>query len=356
MPPKLPARETPGELLDRLLDGGYDKIAKRTITAITKTGPELSKRLDELDAEARRLAAEGERLSPDNPVVLAVKAELDKEMQRAANLMGDVAGDLADGGIDAANEVTPQLPLTMVDAADFERAASIMVNWNRVSRDAIGSLFDFVDNPAWDEALAKFKLYTPQVFSNIAIRGFLEGWNPLRAAREARRAINDLPASQANSLMRTLYLQSYRRSTTESYKLNRNIFEKAYRVATLDNRVCFLCMVLSGTEIPIDQIVESHYQCRCTSVVKIVNIPLRVPSGENYFLSLPERVQQEKMDEANWLAWKDGKIKFDDLVKRIDDPLFGPMIQKESLYKIIGRSEADRYLELGRQLRKSRGD
>jgi hypothetical protein len=56
------------DLITGLLDGGYEQATRQVLDAIAASlrSGRVGRRLDELDAEALRLALAGERLTPDN--------------------------------------------------------------------------------------------------------------------------------------------------------------------------------------------------------------------------------------------------------------------------------------------------
>jgi SPP1 gp7 family putative phage head morphogenesis protein len=343
----LPTGETPGEFLSRIIDRGYDGIARQVIDAISGGSASgiVAQRLAEVEAEAARLAQIGEKLSPDNPIIRALIADLDDQMKRNASAINSAAGRLQSAGADAGQTIAQQLPLGFMDDAASQQAAGILVGWNRVSLEAISQVIDLINNPEWTAMLSKYGESVPDAVAQIALRGFLEGWSPLRAAEALTDVVTNLPQSYANTLMRTLYLNAYRRATTESYKANGDIVEYAVRVATLDHRVCMACILLHGTIIPLDEVVADHWNGRCTSVAKIRGIPLNIQTGKDWFAGLGADQQAAMMGGSAYRAWQDGAIQLDDLVHVSDDPLFGGMVGTASLSGILGEGASQYYLK-----------
>lgn len=338
------ARETTSELLTRLLDGGYNDAVETVVRAIGKNSAAVNERLKELQAEAQRLADAGETLTPSNPVFRALLAEVDDQMSASAGLIDDAGKKLVNAGVDAANELQPQLPLTFLDdGEDYRAAAQVVAKWNRVSTEAIDQIARLVNSPAWTAELRKFGDSVPQTILDIAVRGFTQGWNPTKTAALIFDTTNTLPLSYSNTLMRTLYLNAYRRGTTESYKANRDILEYAVRVATLDHRVCVACVLLHGTQIPLDEPVADHWNGRCTSVVKIKGIPLNIQTGKDWFMGLGGDEQAAMMGLSAYNAWQAGAIQLDQLVHTSEDDLFGPQVNVASLVSLLGAGASQWY-------------
>jgi hypothetical protein len=143
--------------------------------------------------------------------------------------------------------------------------------------------------------------------------------------------------------MRTLYLNAYRRGTTESYKANRDILEYAIRVATLDHRVCVACVLLHGTQIPLDEPVADHWNGRCTSVAKIKGIPLNIQTGKDWFMGLGGDEQAAMMGLSAYKAWQAGAIQLDQLIHTSEDDLFGAQVGVSSLVALLGAGAAQYY-------------
>ncbi|MCU0466588.1 MAG: phage head morphogenesis protein [Anaerolineae bacterium] len=326
--------ETVSQLLDRLLDRGYECLALPVLDAMGATldTPLLKRRLAELNAEARRLADLGEKLDINNPVLRAYTADLEAALERGRKVVADNADNLLQGAVGAAREAAPAL--AGLGALDPSAAARVLTGWNMVSVEALAAQVSFTSSPAWSEALADIGRVQLETINRLALRGFVSGWSPNRVALEISRT-GALPRQTANVLMRTMYLQSYRQSTALTYERNRGIIETAIRYATLDNRTCPVCIALHGTEIPVGQPVEAHYLCRCTSMVKLVGVDLApFPTGEEWFAGLPESTQRDRLGPQAYELWRDGRIQLRDLVKRRDDPLYGTMLERRSLAEL----------------------
>lgn len=313
-------------IVNQLLDRNYDSAVKSVLNAITSstTGGLIGTRLDELNAESLRLAESGQKLTPANPILRALLADLDDTMTRNAGRIDGIAGDVQRIGIDAGQTLAKQLALP-------EQFSALGITWNAPDIEAINSLIDYVNTPAFAQELAQYGDDVVAIVRNQAIRGIVEGWGPIRTAQEIRRTATSLPAHRANMLMRTLQLQSYRRSTAIAHAANADIITKQIRIATLDTRVCLACVALHGTEMPVGEQVIDHHAGRCTSIAQIRGINYNIPTGEAWFNGLSEADQLALAGPGKLELLQSGKAQLRDFVQPYQDEVFGDMLREASI-------------------------
>jgi hypothetical protein len=338
----LPATNRIGDLTRQLLDRGYEQATRQTLNAIgaSVNSGLIGQRLSELEAEAARLEAAGERLRPDNAVLRALLADLDTELARIAARVDVGAADAQRTGLEAAARLTRELALPGVDDRTL---ASIGVTWNVPDPEAVNRLVGYVNSAGWAEELAAYPETVLNIVQNQAIQGIVEGWNPLRTAQMITRMAQGVPLAQANTLMRTVQLQSYRDAAVMHRVANADILTEQIRIAALDARTCMACVALHGTRLPIDERINDHHNGRCTSISVVKGRPRDIQSGEDWFKSLPDERQREQMGSAAWLAWKDGALNMRDLVHRYDDRVFGEMLREGSLRGALGDAAREYY-------------
>lgn len=340
--------ESVSELLDRLLDRRYEDTAKKVVKAIGETTdtPRVRAALAEFEAEAERLRRESLPLQPDNPVLRNLTAEIDAAMRDAANLVDEAAAGLADDAIRAAETAQTALP------AALGLSPSVLAQWNRVSADALRQIVHFQALPAWAARLAQYAGAPAATINRIALQGFAAGWNPLRAAKMISDAVGAMPRSHANIHMRTLYLQSYKHAAAAAQAQNAGIITRVRRMATLDNRVCMVCVALHGETIPTGDSVQMHEQCRCVSVTEIAGAALPFgPTGPEWFRGLDDHWQRYMMGPGAWTAWKAGDIALRDVVGTYTDDLYGVMLRQRGLAEIVGQERAQQYHAQARRWR-----
>lgn len=337
-----PKQGTVQDLINGLLDRGYTATVQPVLNAVGRsTGSGLiQQRLNELDAEVARLMASGDKLTPDNPVLRALLADLEDTMAVNGRVVDSAAQTVQQNAVDAAAKVQRQIALPGMTNAQL---ASIGIKWNVADPEAVMRLVGYSQSDAWAAALAKYGEDIVNIVNNQAIRGIASGWSPLRTAREIRTTTELLPAHQANTLMRTLQLTSYRDATAAQQNVNVGIIEEVVRIAALDKRTCLSCVALHGRVIwsserdagtPITR-VDDHQNGRCTSVVRVKGRPLNIQSGEQWFDNLPPDRQRQQggfaTSPAKWEAYQSGQVKLNDFVHAYTDNTFGDMLREASL-------------------------
>lgn len=342
-----PRRGTITDLVNRLLDRGYAQAAEpvlRAIASSTRSGL-VAQRLDELTAEATRLAAARQRLTPDNAVLRALLADLETTLAGDSTVIGAAAEAVQSTGSTAAGTVQRQLALGGTTDAQLIRLG---VRWNTPDPEAVARLISYARSSAWSAELAKFGPSILEIVLNQSIRGIAFGWSPLRIAREIRRITEALPAHVANNLMRTLQLTSYRDSTALHQNANRAISQRVVRIAALDVRTCLSCIAQSGDvlwdserdggDAPVPR-VDDHHSGRCTSVIIVKGFPRTIQSGADWFASLPpERQAQQKsfvQSPGKLEAWLEGRVTLRDFIHAYKDDTFGRMLRESSLIEAL---------------------
>ena len=330
--------ESPQALAKRLLNAGYDKESRRVIASITNLPGDLRRRLGELDVEAARLISQNAQLSSDDPAFKALLYDFEQYMKGNKRLIDDVAGVLQSSGMAAGERLAPAL-----SAINPATMANVGIVWNRVSVEALAALVDFIDNPAWEASLNQYVTFGMDSLKNIILNGIRQGWNPLTTAALLRERVGGLPAAMANSMMRTLQLQSYRRGVTASYLANADILDGRIRIATLDTRTCLGCVALHGQRLALDEEIIEHEQGRCTSIALVKGRRYTVLSGVDWFNQQPPGFQQTTMGYAAYAAWKDGKVQLQDFVQTRQSDIYGEMLRVASLRGLMGNDARNYY-------------
>lgn len=331
--------QTSRQLLARLLDQGYAQEAGAVVNAMTRNAESgaIAARLEQLAEEARRLELAGLAMEPDNPVLRAVFADLDDMLVRNRLLIDGAAGGIQSQAAGAANTAARALSLPGISDSAL---AAVGVAWRTPDAGAIAELLNIANSAAWKAELRLYGERVAGMVRDIALRGMVAGRNPLAIAREVTDAIAGLPASQAQTLMRTLQLVSYRRGVGLNYQANRDIGTVHVRVAALDSRCCLACVALHGTELPIDEAVEDHQNGRCTSILRVQGLERlsRIETGAAWYARQPEDIQLALAGPGAYEAIQSGKAELRDFVQRYTDPVFGDMVREASLKSIgIGK-------------------
>lgn len=321
-------------LVDDLLDRRYDAVAGRVLAAIGGTvgGGRVSQRLSELDAEAARLAAAGERLRPDNPVVRALLADLDPAMRRAAGIVDGAGGDIQRVGVEAAESVVRQMALP---GMDDRMLARIGIRWNVPDPEAVARFVGYVESDGWAAQMRAYPAQVLRVVENQAVAGFAQGWGPGRTAAAIRQSTETMPLHVANNLMRTLQLESYRGASSAQQVANADILTGQIRIAALDERTCLACVALHGTEVPLGEKIVDHHSGRCTSILKVRGREYNVQSGPEWWAGLPRDQQLRMAGPGKFEALQSGRANLRDFVTPYEDMVFGGMLREASLSGVL---------------------
>lgn len=334
--PTVPTRtDTTRDLVRNLLDKGYADEAGQVVNAITRRSSEgiIAQRLQELEAEAVRLKALGETLKPDNAVLRALRADFNLVITQNSQDIDRLANVLQVNGVQAAQRLTRVL--TIGDVSD-KTLASIGVKWNNVDPEAVSQLVGYANSAAWRAELRRYESANVQNIIDIAVRGIANGWNPLRTAVAVRDAVQSMPLYEANTMMRTLQLQSMRDATTINQQANADILEGAIRIAVLDARTCLCCIAEHGTFLKLGERVLDHHNGRCTSIGKVKGVERTIQSGETWFNNLTEIEKQSVAGPGGYEALKSGKATLKDFVQEYTDPVFGKMVREAPLKTVLG--------------------
>lgn len=341
-PPPVPV----AAFISGLLDRGYTQTVAPVLTGLDRslnTGLMRQRRRD-LEAEAERLDEAGERLTADNPILRAFTADLADTLRADAILIDTAAEPLQAAAIDSAGVIQRRLAL---GSATDQQLARIGVAWNTPDPEAVAQLIQIAQSPAWSASLQKFGPNVLDVVNNQALRAVALGRGPIAAAREITRLVDTFPRHQANNLLRTLQMTSYRRSTAVHQQANLAIASQVVRIAARDVRTCLSCLAEDGKVLwdserdasaPV-QAVQDHHSGRCGSVLIVKGRAYSRDAGPAWFASLPPERQQQQLSfvksPGKFAAYRDGRAALADFVHPYEDDTFGPMLREASLKGIL---------------------
>lgn len=345
-----PPRRSPRDILRQLLDGGFDATARVVNQAYVRELQSgiLRQRLDELLEEAGRLAETGRRLRPDNPVLRALLADLDDVLVRQTRLIEGVASELQASGVDAARSTARLFTLG---------EARLGAAFNVPDPRTLAQVVDFVTDPAFTDELASLPADVLASVRRAVVQGVASGQGPHRIARHITDLVETFPRARANTLMRTLQLESYRRTDAAIALANSDVIDRRIRIATLDDRTCLACIALHGTELRTDESVDDHHRGRCIAlnVARGATAPVsrrviegrvvEFRTGQEWFDALPDTRRLTIAGPANFEALSEGVVRLDDFVQPYSDPLFGDMIRQASLKGVLGSAAQAYYAQ-----------
>ena len=330
-------------LVNELLEADYAATAGRVIGAAFTDGTSgiIQRRVNEVQAEAIRLAALGQKFDADNVTLRALIADVQTQLRTNAQAVGGAGEAVQQSAAALGGTVARQLALPGFTDEDL---AQIGVAWNVPDPEALNAAVGFIDNPAWAEEVGNYEPLVLQAIEKVVLRGIFEGWGARRLARNLAERVQTLPVSQADNLMRTLQGQVFREAQLANRNANLDILDGQIRIAALDNRTCLACIALHGETFPANVRIDDHHRGRCTSIPMVRGRDRTVMSGEAWFDSQPEARQLQIAGHANFEAMKAGAATLRDFVQPYQSQVFGDMLRQASLVSILGEQAQEFYL------------
>lgn len=332
------------DLLTGLLDRGYSKQVTPILSALSND-PRLKSALSAFNTEAKQLADVGQPLTADNPALLNLRQTLDTVLTRQTARIDNAASQLQDQAVTAGQAAARQLALPGI--ADNHLAA-LGIQWNVPDPAAIARVVDYANSTAWANQLDQFGAGVADRIGKIAIAGIVDGQNPRAIARTVTQAVDAVPRYQAESLLRTLQLTVYRQSQAANYAANADIVEYVIRAEALDDRTCLACLALNGERYEVGDVIDEHPNGRAVAIPVVKGFERNVQSGEDWLNAQSEDRQRRIMGDANYNAWTDGAVQLSDFVSHGTDPLWGQVIEQQSLNGILG-PQAKQYYQVNQK-------
>ncbi len=259
------------------------------------------------------------------------KALIDQTERELRRFSGFMETELRTGAQGAISLGTTHARLLMLAARP-----QLQGTFNQLPRAAIETLLGFLQN---DSPLFKrIELLAPstaEFVSKKLLEGVAVGLGPRQIAGEIRKAMG-LGLTDALRMTRTAQLWSYREATRANYIANGDVVDGWIWLADLSGDPCMSCVAMHGTEHPLTESLDDHYNGRCSELPKLVGEPPTTEqSGEAWFETLDESKQRELMGDARWQAWKDGKFEFAALSTSEDDEVYGSMRVETALEALL---------------------
>lgn len=322
------------DLVSTLLDRGYDRAASSTLDAISarSTSGIIDQRMRELKAEAARLDKEGLRLTSDNPILRAVLADVDDVMALNVRDLSNASSGIQSTALTAAEQLAPRL---ILPALSTDQLSSIGVDWNKADPEAVNSLVGYSTSDAWRNELADYGLSVPKTIRQLVIDGIVNGKGPLATARLITDTVVGMPLYRANTLARTIQLQSYRDAAAIHQRVNADILDGAVRVGVLDSRICLCCLAEHGKLLGIGERVSDHHNGRCMAFSLVKGFNVAIQTGPEWFAAQTPDRQYEIAGPGALQALTTGQASFDDFVMPYEDAVFGEMLREATLSEAL---------------------
>lgn len=206
----------------------------------------------------------------------------------------------------------------------------------RVPTDALINMLGFLseDSPLWK----RLTLYSAEHTARLAdalTEGIAFGYNPVKVAKTFERIMGG-GLTDAMRMTRTSMLYAHREASRAQYIANADIIDGWTWWSSRDASTCLACLSQHGKVFPLSESMNSHYNCRCTSLPHVKGWSEPVQSGEDWFKEQPEAMQKQMMGAQTWDAWQGGAFKFDEFATHKHDDVYGDMLSKKPLWELLG--------------------
>lgn len=200
---------------------------------------------------------------------------------------------------------------------------------------AIYSMLGFLqeNSPLW-ERLGKLAGTNAQKVADALLEGIAFGYNPAKTARMFENLMGG-GLTDAMRMTRTAQLYASREANRAMYVANDDVVTGWIWWSSLDSDTCMACAVEHGTIHSNDESMDSHYNCRCTSIPVVKGYNDEIKTGTDWFNGLSETEQRNMMGNTAFDSWKSGAFDLSDMVTRRHDDVYGEMLARTPLSELI---------------------
>ena len=267
------------------------------------------------------------------------------QQMRLTNLRATVASEIRRFAVVVADEVlASQATNVRVAVAEARTLAMLAVEETTPGLVAtfldpdprsLESLVGFLsDGSPLRDLLDELPAHAVRSVEGALVEAVSTGRNPRETALRMRRALGG-NVNRALTIARTESLRAYRETTRETYAANGDVVRGWVWHSARDSRTCSVCWAMHGSEFENREPLGSHPNCRCALVPKtatweelgVEGLPdttPRVEPGPAAFARLPKTTQKRILGPGKFALYEAGEIDLPDLVRKTDDPRWGP--------------------------------
>ena len=173
--------------------------------------------------------------------------------------------------------------------------------------------------------------------TNILIKGIAMGIGPGETAKQMVVGM-EYALNHALTVATTEQLRVFREASRQQYESTGAVLGYK-RFAAKDGLTCALCLALDGEVYKTNELMNVHPCDRCTMIPVVRGVSeITWESGEDWLRNQPEEVQRKTLGPGAHEMWKNGDIELKDLVNKVDHPIWGPSLQRNTLASL--REEA----------------
>jgi hypothetical protein len=213
--------------------------------------------------------------------------------------------------------------------------------FNVLPKGAVESVLGFLQPEA--QLYKRLRLIAPNAASLVADAigsGVAMGFNPRKTAGLVQDAFGG-GLTDALRQVRTVQLYSYREANRATFLANSDVVTSWIWHAHLgDARTCMSCIAMHGTEHPLSEALDDHWNGRCAMVPKVPGFDSPVTeTGIEWYEKQDEARQKQHMGPEKWAAWKEGAFGLSDIPVVKPDRVYGHMRVERSLKDLLAENE-----------------
>lgn len=298
----------------------YKDLAKR----VNELG-ELIAKMDKVSPAALR------RISLYNRIL----EETEEELAKLGNFAEVVIKQHAIDAIAMAGVHAKNITRIMTEYGNIE------ASWMSLNPEAVASLMGFLQKGSdLYKNIKEMAKWNTKKIKDMFIELMSVGDNPKTIARKIFVEYGKKMGMALTDIMRmtrTAQLYAYRESTLAHYRANSDIISGWIWWAELEG-ACMSCVAMHGTKHTLDEHLNDHHNGRCAMLPILKYSPANISesAGLDWYEQQSEKVQRDKMGDARYAAWKEGKFVFSQLSTEYDNDVYGKMRGEASLKNILG--------------------
>lgn len=166
--------------------------------------------------------------------------------------------------------------------------------------------------------------------TNILIQNVALGIGPGETAKAMMNGVAG-GLNHALTVARTEQLRVYREASRQQYEKSGSV-QRYMRFASKSGNTCALCLALDGEIYYSKDLMYVHPNDRC-GMIPVVNgvKPPQWESGEDWLKKQDTAIQRKILGPGAHEMWENGDIQLTDLVKKVEHPIWGPSLKRNTL-------------------------
>jgi len=315
----------------------YEPVARRLLGAYEAILPRIDNALSGLSDPLNPLYSDD-----DMRQAQALQSFRDR-LARDINLLG---GSIVD---DAASLQASGARIGVRSGVDMLNAGGMSVQFNQPLVQTVQSAIDYVDSPAFRDAVGRLGAFHADAVSDLIVSGVAAGRNPREIARLAEEYLNirQSPLNDAYNMIQTTQVYSARRGLQQVYE-ETGVDRWIWSANIGSPRTCRACVAMHGTVHPTTEILNDHHRGRCAAVPVTPTwrelgfrdggeVPIQ--TGVDWFNAQDVTTQREVIgNNLIYSAIQRGELRFDPatIVGTYENDIFGEMRRERSYREIMG--------------------